>query len=110
MFADPIFLADQKRAIRILDGIISMDSSLELFIGGNRADILDRTLYQKMKQAGVKYISFGLISGNQDVIEYFGKHNDIKQTQKVIRLCDELGFFINGSFILGHRLKREIIS
>jgi len=101
MFADPIFLADQKRAYTIMDELIAMDSSLELFIGGNRADIMDRTLYEKMRQAGVKYLSFGLGSGNQDVIDFLGKHTTVEQIRKVVRLSDELGFFINGTFILG---------
>lgn len=101
MFANPIFLANQKRAHIILDEIIAMGSPLELFVGGNRVDITDRTLYEKMRQAGVKYLSFGLVSGNQDVIDFSGKHITLEQTQKVIHLCDKMGFFINGSFVLG---------
>jgi anaerobic magnesium-protoporphyrin IX monomethyl ester cyclase len=101
MFADPIFLANQKRAHAIMDELIAMDSSLELFIGGNRADITDRTLYEKMRQAGVKYLSFGLGSGNQDVIDFLGKHTTVEQIQNVVRLTDDLGFFIHGTFILG---------
>lgn len=101
MFANPVFLAHQKRAHVILDELIAMGSPLELFLGGNRTDITDRTLYEKMRKAGVKYISFGLVSGNQDMIEFSGKHLTVEQTRKVVGLCDELGFFINGSFYLG---------
>jgi anaerobic magnesium-protoporphyrin IX monomethyl ester cyclase len=101
MFATPIFLANRRRAHMILDELISMGSPLELFIGGNRTDITDRTLYEKMRKAGVKYLSFGLVSGSQDVIDFSGKRITVEQTRKVLRLCDNLGFFINGSFILG---------
>jgi radical SAM superfamily enzyme YgiQ (UPF0313 family) len=101
MIADSIFLANLKRAYTILDELIAMDSSLELFLGGNRADVMDRTLYEKMRQAGVKFISFGLVSGNQDVLDFFCKQTTVEQIRKVVRLSDELGFFIHGNFILG---------
>jgi anaerobic magnesium-protoporphyrin IX monomethyl ester cyclase len=101
MFADPILLANQKRGHAIFDELIKMNSSLELFIGGSRPDITDRTLYEKMKSAGVKYISFGLGSGNQDVLDFLGKKTTMDQIKKVMNLCNELGFFIHGSFILG---------
>jgi len=101
MVADSIFLADRKRAHTIMDEIIAMDSSLELFIGGDRADVMDRALYEKMKRAGVKFISFGLVSGNQDVLDFLCKQTTIEQLRKVVRLSDELGFFIHANFILG---------
>jgi anaerobic magnesium-protoporphyrin IX monomethyl ester cyclase len=101
MLADPIFCADQKRARAILDEIIAMNSTLDIFIGGNRADTPDRRLYKKMKQAGVKYLSFGFGSGNQEVIDFLGKKMNIEEIKKVVHLCDELGFFIHGTFILG---------
>ena len=101
MLADNIFLADQKRAHMIFDELIVMNPSLELFIGGNRADIMDRILYEKMKRAGVKYISFGFGSGNQDMIDFLGKGGSPEQIRNVVHLCDELGIFIHGTFILG---------
>jgi anaerobic magnesium-protoporphyrin IX monomethyl ester cyclase len=101
MVSDNIFLANQKRARIILDELIAMDSSLDLFIGGDRADVMDRTLYEKMKQAGVKYLSLGLVSGNQDTLDFFNKQTTVEQIRKGVRLCDELGFFIYGNFILG---------
>ncbi len=101
MISDDIFLAHQKRAHIILDKLIEMDTTLDLFIGGDRADVTDRTLYEKMKRAGVKYLSLGLISGNQDTLDFYKKQTTVEQIRRGVLLCDELGFFIYGNFILG---------
>jgi anaerobic magnesium-protoporphyrin IX monomethyl ester cyclase len=107
MFADNMFLANQKRAHKILDGLIAMESPLELLIGGNRPDVINRPLAEKMRQAGVKYLSIGFISGNQDMLDFLNKQITIEQIKKVAYLCDELGFFVHGSFILGAPFEDE---
>ena len=101
MLADNIFLANQKRAHAILDELIAIDTPLELFIGGNRPDVINRSLAEKMRQAGVKYVSIGLISGNQDMLDFLNKQTTVEQIKNVVHLCDELGFFLHGTFILG---------
>jgi len=101
MIADDTFLTDQQRANKIMDGLIAMGAPMEILIGGTRVDVTDRALYQKMKQAGVKYISFGIESGNQDVLDFYNKQVTLKQIQQAIQLSNDMGFFIHGTFILG---------
>lgn len=101
MIADDTFLADKKRAHLIMDGIIENDISLNLLIGGTRADIYDRDLFKKMKKAGVTYISYGIESGNQLILDYYKKRLKLEQIKKSVQLSNEMGFVINASFIFG---------
>ena len=54
-----------------------------------------------MKKAGVKYISYGLESGNQDVLDFYNKKITLQQIRKAISLARKMGFFIATSFIIG---------
>jgi anaerobic magnesium-protoporphyrin IX monomethyl ester cyclase len=100
MVDDDNFLADTRRAHKILDGLIQAGSELELFISG-RVDNADRELYRKMAKAGVKFISFGIESGNQDVLDYYHKRITLSQIRKAIDLAREMKIITWGNFIFG---------
>ncbi len=101
MIEDDNFLADNKRAHQIFDGLIDQDNNLELFIAGARVDNPDRALYEKMAQAGVKFISYGIESGNQNVLDYYHKNITLAQIRKTIDLAIEMNIIAWGNFIFG---------
>jgi anaerobic magnesium-protoporphyrin IX monomethyl ester cyclase len=101
MIVDDNFLADRKRAHRIFDLLIQGGTSLELMIMGARVDSFDRALYQKMRQAHVSFITYGIESGNQDVLDFYRKHITLEQARDTLRLARESGFMTAASFILG---------
>ena len=104
---DDNFLKDKKRADRIMDSLIEEGTDLDLFVMGARVDSADRRLYKKMKKAGVKYVNFGLESGNQDVLDYYKKRITPKQIRKAVNLAREMNFITQGNFILGAPLETE---
>ncbi len=101
MFADDNFLADKKRAVQIMDGIINENIDLSYYIQGARVDSVDENLFQKMKKAGVKGISFGIESGNQDVLDFYKKGITLGQIRKAVELSNQMGFNTQGTLILG---------
>ena len=54
-----------------------------------------------MKKAGVTFISYGIESGNQDVLDFYNKQITLQQIQEATSLAREMGFFLSASFILG---------
>jgi radical SAM superfamily enzyme YgiQ (UPF0313 family) len=54
-----------------------------------------------MKKAGVKYIFFGLESGNQDVLDFYKKNITLPQIRKAINISRKMNFITFGNFILG---------
>jgi radical SAM superfamily enzyme YgiQ (UPF0313 family) len=105
--SDDSFLADNKRAHKIFDLLLENDINLEFLIRGTRVDSADRKLYKKMKKVGVKYIEFGLESGNQDVLDFYNKKITLQQIQEATSLAREMGFFISASFILGAPIEKK---
>lgn len=98
---DENFLADKKRDIQIMDGLIELGSNIELMIEGARTDTADRELYKKMKKANVRIIGCGIESGNQDVLDFYNKKITLEQIRKAINLCNKMNFITRATFILG---------
>ena len=100
MLVDDNFLTDIKRINSILDSIIKMDLDLELIIPTTRVDSANRDLYKKMKKAGVKFLGFGIESGNQKILDFYNKQITVKEIEKAVNLSQEMNFITFASFIL----------
>jgi len=98
---DDNFLANKKRANEIFDGLIKIGKELEIVVYGARVDSANEELYKKMKKAGVKFIFFGLESGNQDVLDFYKKNITLSQIIKAVNLSRKMNFITFGNFILG---------
>ena len=98
---DDNFLADNKRAHEIFDKLIESGTKIDMLIEGARTDSADRELYKKMKKAGVTFISYGIESGNQDVLDFYNKKATLNNIRETVNLAREMGFFLSASFILG---------
>ncbi len=101
MIVDDNFLADRQRAHKIMDRLIEAETDIEIYIQGARVDTAERSLYEKMKKAGVKHLYFGIESGSQEVLDFYNKKTTIKQIRKAINLSREMGFVTLGTFIIG---------
>ena len=101
VIVDDNFLADKKRAHKIFDMLLETDTNVEFIIEGARVDTAEKDLYLKMKKASVKYISYGLESGNQDVLDFYNKQITLQQIRKATALAREMDFFIVATFIIG---------
>lgn len=98
---DDNFLVDIKRAHRIFDMLLEIGTNIDLSIIGTRVDSTDRALFTKMKKAGVKYVGFGIESGNQDVLDFYNKKITLQQIREAVELAREMNFVTQGSLILG---------
>lgn len=98
---DENFLVDKKRAHKIFDELIKMGYKTELGIHGARVDAAEEDLYKKMKKVGVKYLYFGLESGNQDVLDFYNKKTTLPQIRNAINLSRKFNFITIGNFIIG---------
>jgi radical SAM superfamily enzyme YgiQ (UPF0313 family) len=100
-FADDNFLANKKHVEQIMDHIIQQRYDLLMWILDTRVDTAERRIYEKMRDAGVRVISFGIESGNQEILDFYNKKITTEQARKAITLSNEMGFIIDANFILG---------
>jgi radical SAM superfamily enzyme YgiQ (UPF0313 family) len=76
VFCDDNFLLNKKRVNAILDGIILNKFQFKIIIQG-RVDLINYDLCQKMKQANVIVLIFGIESINQDILNFYKKKTTI---------------------------------
>lgn len=73
------------------------------WICNSRVDTLDYDLLRTMRDAGLFLLTFGLESGDPEMLRVLGKSQtspeDIRRT---VGQCAELGIKTNGSFVIGH--------
>jgi anaerobic magnesium-protoporphyrin IX monomethyl ester cyclase len=100
-FTDDCFPVDTRQAHLLFDEIVREKIDLKFSVTATRVDLMDKALYEKMKQAGVTHIQFGLESGNQAVLDFYDKKTTVEMIRKAVNLSHTTGFFTAGSFIFG---------
>ena len=101
VFSDDNFLAQKKKVGKVMDFIIKNEFGLNLWIINSRVDSADRGLFEKMRDAGVEAINFGIESGNQDVLNYYNKTITPDQARYAVDLSYDMDFFVSANFIIG---------
>jgi len=73
----------------------------------SRTDVMSRELLSEMKNAGCRYVGFGVESGCPEILCRIGKSTDLSKTENVFRDCKELGIETAGYFIIGLPFETE---
>jgi len=102
-FLDDTFTANRRLVEAICDYLIEKGyhHRLEIMVSSRVDTVHEATLY-KMRQAGVRWICFGVESGNQEILTRMHKHITIDQVRRAFRLARDAGFYIVGNFMIGH--------
>ena len=102
IFLDDHFLADRKRAVKIMEGILKNYKDLTWKCVNVTAWLLDEEILKLMYKSGCTYITVSIESGNQDVL-----NNIIKKPIRLDRIPEKLnfaksiGFDVIANFVIG---------
>lgn len=102
-FLDDSIGVDKKRLAAICKEIIKRQLKIKWTTPNGLAIwLLDKRLLKLMKQAGCYRLTFGLESGNQEILQdYIGKHYDFDQAKELISFASQIGLWTIATFILG---------
>jgi len=100
-FTDELFTADYKRALDVCNEIIKRKLKIA-WVCSSRAGLVTLELLDKMKKAGCREISFGIESGDQDILDSIHKDIVLNDVRKSIKLVKKAGIKTHGSFIIGN--------
>lgn len=98
---DENFTFNISRAKRLLKKMysLSLSDGLNMFIS-SWANIDEEFLLLASK-CNVKIISFGIESGNKDVLSYYRKNITLEKIPTIIKCANQLGIYTVGNFIIG---------
>jgi anaerobic magnesium-protoporphyrin IX monomethyl ester cyclase len=102
-FQDDNFTANRRMVHEVCDYLIQKGYSerLEIMVS-SRVDTVNPEILGKMRKAGVRWICFGVESGNQEILDGMGKKIKISQVKEAFRLARQAGLFIAGNYMIGH--------
>lgn len=102
IFPDDCFSLDLNRAKKICDLIIEKNLNIGFDLrNGIRVNRVDEELLRKMKKAGCFFVSFGVESGVQDVLNSMKKDITLEQVTTAVSLAKKVGIKHGVFFIIG---------
>jgi anaerobic magnesium-protoporphyrin IX monomethyl ester cyclase len=101
-FVDDTFSSDIERAEKICDEIIRQNLNIKLRLSnGLRVDSISERLLKKLKKAGCYQISYGVESGDDEVLKKIGKEVTTQQIKRAFEMTKKEGIEILAFFMLG---------
>jgi len=99
-FNDDCLTLRKDRIYEICDGIQRRGLNFS-WEGLSRADTVDKKLLTNMKKAGFIRISYGIESGNPEILKVIQKNETLDQIEEAFRITHEVGIVARGSVLIG---------
>lgn len=101
-FADDNFVVKKERTREICKLLMERGYHKEIkWLCQTRADAVDEFILELMREAGCEYISFGIETGTQRLLDLIGKSLKIETVEKAVNMAHAVGMKTRGSFMLG---------
>jgi len=94
------FTADRAYVERLCREIITRRLTIS-WACNSRVDTVDREMLALMKEAGLWMISFGLESGNNEILKKIGKSITAEQSRTAVSTAHKMGIKTSGHFVFG---------
>jgi radical SAM superfamily enzyme YgiQ (UPF0313 family) len=98
--ADDLFTANRRHCLAICDEIIARGLVLR-WSAFARVDTVSPDVLERMQAAGCHAVSFGIESGNPEILKAVKKGFRLDQAVSAVRMCRAAGIAPHASFILG---------
>jgi anaerobic magnesium-protoporphyrin IX monomethyl ester cyclase len=100
-FVDSTFTPYPGRIDRVLDAMEANPVPVS-WTASCRANLLDREILRRMRDAGCWRIRIAIESGNDDILRTIRKGVTRQQFEHTVRTAAELGLSVKGFFMVGH--------
>ena len=100
-FVDDTFLIDKDRIYKLFD-LLDKENISFYWTCMSRINNTDYEFLKFLKSKGCWHISFGIESGDENILKIIRKNISIDKAKEVINWCKELKIKTKGFFIIGH--------
>jgi radical SAM superfamily enzyme YgiQ (UPF0313 family) len=98
--ADDLFTSNKKRVAQICDEIAKRGLKFE-WSAFSRVNTINEETVRMMKEAGCNCISFGIESGNPQMLKRIRKGITLEQARHAAAICKKVGIMAHASFMVG---------
>lgn len=99
-FDDDVFNVDKKHVLDICKGIKKRKINIP-WAAMARVDLMDEELLERMVDAGLYAIKYGVESASQKVLNFCKKNINLEKALRIIRFTKSLGVKVHLTFCLG---------
>ncbi len=99
-FYDEVFTLDEKRTFDICNDIIKRKLKIRWSIR-TRVDIVNISMFRRLKEAGCERIQFGVEAGTSQILSVLNKKITLNQVQEAFRAAKEAGIETLAYFMIG---------
>jgi uncharacterized radical SAM superfamily protein len=98
---DENFTLRLARAKDILKKLIEHNTTINMKIAISSWANIDKEFLDFSSKANVKVISFGIETGNAEILKFYRKNIDLQYAKQMIQYANSIGIFTIGNFIIG---------
>lgn len=98
---DDTFTVSRKRTLALLEEITAHGLNCFEFTGGVRADTLDETLVEKMREANFRRVTLGVESGSPRILKMIRKGETNDDVKRAVSLLRKVGIKSHAFFMIG---------
>ncbi|MBU1183433.1 MAG: radical SAM protein [Pseudomonadota bacterium] len=98
--ADDLFTSNENHCFKVCDEIIKRGLKIK-WTSFARVDTVSARVLTRMREAGCDTVSFGVESGNTEMLKRIKKGISLEQVINAVNMCNEAGISPHASFILG---------
>ncbi|HMK35153.1 MAG TPA: radical SAM protein [Desulfomonilaceae bacterium] len=98
---DDTFTVNKKRTLDLLERIAGSGLNCFEFTGGVRADTLDETVVQRMREANFRRVTLGVESGSPKILRMVRKGETNEDVKRAIGLLTAVGIRSHAFFMIG---------
>ncbi len=100
LFWSECFTQSEDRVYKLCDEIEKRGIKCK-FMCTTRVDRINKPLLKRMREVGFEWMSFGLETGSQKILDNIKKGATIEQAYKAVKMANDVGFKTIGHFIIG---------
>ena len=94
------FTLMKKQVMAICDEILKRNLRIR-WVCNSRVDNVSEELLRKMRESGCWLISYGIESGNQEILDRSKKGTTLDQARDAVAISRKFGFQLSGHFLFG---------
>jgi anaerobic magnesium-protoporphyrin IX monomethyl ester cyclase len=99
-FRDSTFNINKKWVREFCEKVLAQNLKFNWAINA-RADLVDYDLFSLMRKAGLRSVYFGIESGSQRILDFYGKGITLKQAEDAFEVCRRLRIHSCAYWMLG---------
>lgn len=102
LFVDDVFVGPGKKNVQRIFQLadeIERNNLKVMFSVSERVDNVNKQVFSRLKEVGLRQIFLGIESGNEEILDYLDKGITLKQIEEAIDIFEQLNLDMTVSFI-----------